>query len=169
MNKPLRIFLLGFMGSGKTHWAKIWAQKYNLAGYDLDDIIEQKENLSINEIFNQKGEPYFREEEAKALRTFAFEKNFILACGGGTPCYLHNLDWMKVHGITIYLKTSPATIAERLIKHPGNRPLLQALDPVQIMDYAAEKIKERETYYLESTLVLTEDKINSESLSMAGL
>ena len=165
----IRIFILGFMGSGKTHWSKIWAEKYKLDCYDLDDLIVETEGLNINDIFHQKGETYFRAAEATALRTFSFQKNFILSCGGGTPCFLDNMDWMKSHGITIYLKATPATIAARLINGNAMRPLVRDLEPNQMIEYAEQKIIEREAFYLRSSLILTEDQIDTESLSVLSL
>ena len=164
--EPLRIFITGFMGSGKTHWAKIWAEKYKLVFYDLDELIEANEEMKITEIFNTKGEAYFRAAEAKALRTFSFQKNFILACGGGTPCFHENMEWMNSHGITIYLKTQPATIANRLMNEVSNRPLIKDTDPKQLIGFATQKIIEREIYYLRSVLILNEDEINENSLSV---
>ena len=165
----IRIFILGFMGSGKTHWSKIWAEKYKLDCYDLDDLIEETEELNITDIFHQKGEAYFRAAEATALRTLSFQSNFILACGGGTPCFHDNMNWMKSHGITIYLKVKPATVAARLINGNAMRPLIRDLEPKQIVEYAEQKIIEREAFYLRSSLILTEEQIDSESLSVLSL
>ena len=93
------------MGSGKTHWGKIWAEMNGFIFIDLDAEIEKEVGKSIAAIFENKGEPYFREIEAATLRTFAGAQNTIVACGGGTPCFYENIKWMNEQGTTIVMVT----------------------------------------------------------------
>lgn len=169
MKDPFRIFLLGFMGSGKSFWGKRWAEKHQLTFYDLDQIIQEIEGTSINEIFSVKGEEYFRTVESRALKTFAFQDNFILACGGGTPCFYDNMDWMNAHGITVYLNTTPETIVERLASDSAHRPLIKQMDKKDIIDYTKESMARRVTYYLRSALIIPEEKQNDTSLSILNI
>ncbi|HEX2683637.1 MAG TPA: shikimate kinase, partial [Ferruginibacter sp.] len=98
-----KIFLVGFMGSGKTYWGRIWAQAYQLAFYDLDEVIEQDQGKTVAEIFKTYGEDRFRQIEAGTLRSFSEKNNCIVACGGGTPCFHDNMQWMNEQGTTVYL------------------------------------------------------------------
>ena len=159
-----RIFLVGFMGSGKTHWGKIWADTHNLDFYNLDSIVEESEGMSINDIFHMKGEPYFRASETRALHLFAFQQNFLLSCGGGAPCFDNNMGWINNHGISIYLKPAIATIVTRLKDEASHRPLIKDIAPSELSSFIEMKLIEREPYYLKANLVLPEEKINMESL-----
>src|SRR5438874_11559271 len=120
----MQIFLVGFMGSGKTHWGKIWAEKYKFSFADLDEVIETAEKKPILKIFEEKGEEHFREIESATLRTLANDKKRIIACGGGTPCFHQNIQWMNENGITVYLKATPQQLAQRLINEKQKRPIL---------------------------------------------
>src|SRR6478672_5546342 len=106
----MHIFLIGFMGSGKSFWSGRWADEYHIKAIDLDHEIEQAAGKKITDIFREKGEQYFRKLEAEVLRQINTEENSIIACGGGTPCFEHNLRWMKEHGTVIYLEASPETL-----------------------------------------------------------
>ena len=154
------------MGTGKSHWTKKLSKKHTVGGYDLDYLIESHEEKTIAEIFSEDGEPYFRKSEAKILRWFGEKKAFVLSTGGGTACFHENMNWMNSHGITIYLKTQPATIAKRLMNEVSNRPLIDDPDPKQLIGFATQKIIEREVFYLRSVLILDEDEINENSLSV---
>src|SRR6187401_1227795 len=109
----MKIFLVGFMGSGKTYWGKIWAQKNAMNFFDLDALIEEQEKKTIAAIFETEGEEYFREKEAMVLRTLPGANDCIIACGGGTPCYHDNMKWMNEHGGTVYLDTTVRDLFER--------------------------------------------------------
>ena len=110
-----KIFLIGFMGSGKTYWGKIWAAKCGLQFLDLDEVIEQEEKKSVDKIFEQNGEAYFRQRETEVLKTFTQKQNCIIACGGGTPCFNNNMQWMNDNGTTVYLLATPNQILQRVI------------------------------------------------------
>ena len=116
----MTFFLVGFMGSGKTHWGKIWAVANGFTFIDLDEAIEITEGKLITTIFEDKGEEYFRTIEAAALRTCTGLSNTIIACGGGTPCFKENMQWMNEQGITIYLSSTATEILERVLKQAGN-------------------------------------------------
>lgn len=112
------------MGVGKTYHGKRWAAAHDLPFLDLDAYIEEKEAMSITEIFEQKGEAYFREVESRFLRQIE-DKNLILACGGGTPCHKNNMDFMLTAGTTIWLDASAEYIVYRLQNGIAKRPMLR--------------------------------------------
>lgn len=158
-------FLIGFMGSGKTHWGKIWSSALNIPFVDLDDAIETKEGMAINSIFAEKGETYFRKIETAVLHEIANGTGDVLiSCGGGTPCFNDNMEWMNAVGTTIYLKSSPATLALRLQKEKGKRPLIKDVEENNLESVIAEKLSQREFYYNQATVTLPEENINDQSL-----
>ena len=118
-----KIFLIGMMGSGKSYWTKKLSKKLKCGGYDLDNVVEINEEKTIAEMFEQDGEEYFRKAEAKVLRWFGEKKTFILATGGGTPCFHDNMNWMNKHGITIWLDEPIEILVERLKPGKELRPL----------------------------------------------
>ena len=101
-----KIFLIGLMGSGKSYWSKKMSKWIKSAGYDLDALIEMNEEKTIAELFAEDGEEYFRKTETKLLKWFKEKKKYVLATGGGTPCFNENMQWMKKEGIVIWLDES---------------------------------------------------------------
>ncbi len=149
-------FLNGFMGSGKSHWGKAWAASYKLGFIDLDEAIEVEENKTVADIFETKGEAYFRTLEAKVLRNTVEFKNSIIACGGGTPCYHDNMQWMNENGISIYLSANPEEILRRLIniQNKEKRPLINKLNKAELIFFIEQKMKEREPFYRQANIIL---------------
>ena len=126
----MKILLLGYMGSGKSAIGSLLSQKTQISFYDLDNEIEKNEQMSIAEIFQTKGEIYFRKKENEMLKAFlALQENFILSLGGGTPCYYNNHELLKATGIlSIYLKATTDTLVKRLMNEKNSRPLLNNQD-----------------------------------------
>jgi shikimate kinase len=150
-----RIFLIGMMGSGKSYWTKKLSKKLKCGGYDLDYLVEMNEEKSIAEIFEEDGEAHFRKAEAKVLRWFGEKKNFVLATGGGTPCFNDNMAWMNRHGLTIWLDEPVDTLVQRLAPEKSHRPLLKNLDNSQLYDFLTAKRAERSVFYAQSQYKLT--------------
>ncbi|MFT3705799.1 MAG: shikimate kinase [Agriterribacter sp.] len=155
----MRIFLLGFMGTGKTYWGRLWAGKEGMQFFDLDAEIEKDAGMTIRAIFEQYGEPYFREKEKQLLQQFGARDNFILSTGGGTPCFFNNMEWMNANGITIYLDTPPHILKERLVKEKDHRPLIQKLNDDEIMPFIENNINKRNKFYTKSTVILPTESI----------
>jgi shikimate kinase len=143
----MKIFLIGMMGSGKSHCAKKISKKLKLAAYDLDNLIEMTEDLTIAEIFEEEGEAYFRTLEAKILRWFGEKKNFVLATGGGTPCFNKNIEWMNENGITIWLNEPIDVMVERLKPEKEHRPLISNLSDEELGSFLTDKLAERSPFY----------------------
>ena len=152
------------MGSGKSHWGQIWAQRNGYTFYDLDAEIEKTTQLNIEQIFEKQGEDEFRELERTHLRKFQNKKKFLLACGGGTPCFFDNLLWMKQHGQIIYLKTTPDYILERVMDETSKRPLLKEVNTSELLFFIQKKLKEREPYYLKAHHILEVKTLSDDSL-----
>ena len=154
-------FLNGFMGSGKTHWGQIWAATHRLAFLDLDEEIENIERKSVVDIFESKGEAYFRSVEEATLKNCAnLNSTTIVACGGGTPCYKENLEWMNKYGITIYLRSTPTEILRRLLKGQLGRPLIKKLNEAELLFFIQQKLKEREPFYNKCNIIIDNASIS---------
>lgn len=162
--KQNRIFIVGFMGTGKTHWGKIWAERHHMEFADLDEQIEVLERLSVAQIFERRGEDYFRHKEAILLRSFINKKNIIISCGGGTPCFFDNAKWMNQHGITVLLKAAPAYILANILTQKNQRPLVKHLNEAEMTFFIEQKLKERSEFYQQAML-----KIDAASAGEDGI
>jgi len=132
--------------------------------YDLDDMIEKSEQLSIAAIFEKKGESRFRELESAVLRNFEGQDTGIIACGGGTPCFGDNLSWMNANGMTVYLEATPAGIHQRVLEELDKRPLLRDVNPAELLFFIEQKLKEREPFYRGAQLILPVAGLNNNSI-----
>lgn len=143
-----RIFLIGYMGSGKTTIGKLLARKLNYSFVDMDTQIEKKQFKTVSQIFAEKGEEEFRRLEQKCLHEIAEFDKVIIATGGGAPCFFDNMEYMNSHGLTIYLKLSPTELAQRLELIGGNkRPLLANRRGQELGLFIAEGLAKREPFY----------------------
>ena len=152
------------MGSGKSYWGRIWAQHAGLQFADLDALIEKEEGMSVAELFEKKGEAYFREREQVLLKGYANKENFILSCGGGTPCFNNNVDWMNEHGHTVYLYATPQYLYEKVSGEQAKRPLLKNVNPAELLFFIEQKLKERTSFYEKAKLKLPADTLGTASI-----
>lgn len=159
-----KIFLVGMMGSGKSHWTKKIAKWIKSGGYDLDDLIEMNEEKTIAEIFTEEGEEQFRKTEAKILRWFKEKKKFVLATGGGTPCFQDNMAWMKKEGIVIWLDESVDILVKRLVEEKAHRPLIADLSEQDLTKFIKDKLVERHAFYSQANYRLSSDQITDTAL-----
>lgn len=160
----MRIFLIGFMGSGKTHWAKILADRLKLQLFDLDLEIINQEKRSITEIFASSGEEYFRVKEREILEELIDNNtSMVLSCGGGTPCFLNNIELMKKCGTVVWLNTHVDVLLQRLLREKAQRPLLKNVDNDDLKGYIIRKLNERRMYYQQADVTI--DNENSISVN----
>jgi len=161
----MEIFLLGYMGSGKSTIGRFVSDKMNATFIDLDAYIEEQEKMSISQLFSTKGEIYFRKQEGIYLKEIVDSKsNYILALGGGTPCYGTNMQLISKSNITsFYLKASIPFLAERLKNGKINRPLIKNLNDEQLLEYIGKHLFERAFFYEQSDFkILVENKSTEE-------
>ena len=156
----MRYYLVGFMGSGKSYLGKLWAALHHLSFYDLDTLIEQKENSSIANIFEQKGEQYFRALESKILKKTETLENAIISCGGGTACFNNNMQWMKNNGTTIFLHASIENLLKNIVQEKLKRPLLANITEDNLEKFIQNKLDERLHYYAASNIILQQTDLN---------
>lgn len=156
MNK---IILVGYMGSGKTEIGKLLSKNTAIPFCDLDDLIENQLSKSINQIFLESGEVFFRKKEHEIFTAkMNTNESFILSLGGGTPCYANNHLLLQAENVdSIYLKASIATLNERLKNNRDNRPLLKDLSEEELTEYIAKHLFDRSFYYNQCKHVITVD------------
>lgn len=147
------IYLVGFMGSGKSYIGKRLAQKLGWDFLDMDQFLENKEGKTIKQIFAEGGESLFRSLERNYLyATHDFDKT-IIATGGGAPCFFNNMDWMNENGETIYLKTPVEILTERLKPETAHRPLLAGKSNQELHQFIDQKLADRSSFYEQAQLV----------------
>jgi shikimate kinase len=155
----LKIFLIGYMGAGKTTVGKRLAQILNLQFIDLDLFIESRYRKRISEIFAEKGEDYFRTIERKALLEVSQFENVIISTGGGTPCFFDNLAVMNESGKTIYLKVSVNELTARLSVGKHSRPLVEKKDKEEMKLFITESLERREPFYNQAAIIFGVNKL----------
>jgi shikimate kinase len=154
MPKSSLVYLIGFMGSGKSTAGKKLAASMGWNFLDLDRKIEEKAEKTIPQIFSQDGEDRFREIESEVLRSTESMSETIVSTGGGTPCHGNNLDFMLGTGITVYLKMTPAQLANRLLGSTGERPLIKNIPDDQLFDFIDKKLAVREKWYSRANIII---------------
>ncbi len=169
----MKIILLGYMASGKTSVGKKLAKRLNLSFIDLDEYISQQENLSIPAIFNEKGEIYFRRKETYYLKELLNNsQNFILALGGGTPCYGDNLKLINSYSNSFYLKRSLESTYIKLSKskNKSKRPLIATISNIDLKEFIAKHLFERSPYYEQaSNTIIVDGKTKKEIAKEIGI
>lgn len=135
------------MGSGKTTVGKALAKDLNLPFYDLDWYIESRMRKTVSQIFAEQGEDGFRKIEYNMLHEVAEFEDVVISCGGGTPCFFDNIDYLNAQGDVVYLKASPEVLFRHLQMGKGNRPLLKGKTPEELIKFIKEQLQKREEYY----------------------
>ena len=148
------VFLIGYMGSGKTTLGEVLARQMGMPYIDLDHYIEQQQGFAIVDLFAMAGESRFRELEAKALREVATKAGVIVGCGGGTPCHGDNMSVMNGAGITVWLMTSPERITQRLLlpEQKSVRPKIKNLADEEVLPLVERELQARAPYYSQAQL-----------------
>jgi len=164
----MKIFLIGFMASGKTHWGHEVSKKLGVPFFDLDNKIEEKEDKTINTIFAGQGEEYFRllEKEVLYLLTESHD-SFVMATGGGTPCYYNNIEYMKKSGTVVWINSPLDCVFERLKKERNKRPLVKDLSDEQLHNYIIKKFSDRKIYYEQATTIVNDENLHLDQLVAA--
>lgn len=155
------IVLVGYMGAGKTTIGHALAKEMGVQFYDLDWYIEMRFHKTVAQIFEESGEDGFREIERNMLHEVAEFENVIISCGGGTPCFFDNMDYMNSRCDTIYLKASAEVLAAHLKMGRVVRPLILGKTEEELADYIQEMLDQREPYYMKAKYVLDVNLLNS--------
>jgi shikimate kinase len=156
------LFLVGFMGCGKTTLGRKLANRLGHEFIDLDEVLEAQAGMTIAEYFSTHGEAQFRQLESDVLKQINYPANAIVSTGGGLPCFFNNMDWMNSNGRTFYVKLSPAILADRLENGKANRPVLQNKHGDELIAFIGEKLMERDPFYSQATFIVDGLSLNAE-------
>lgn len=161
----MKIFFIGFMGCGKTYWGRALSKKLQIPFFDLDEKIEEHEEKPISQIFAEDGEEYFRLLEKDVLHLITESHDmFIMACGGGTPCYYNNIDYLKKSGTVVWINCSVDCLHKRLTAEKDKRPLIKDLTDSQLRTFIQKKYANRKIFYERASIILNEEEINLDVL-----
>ena len=156
-----RIILLGYMGAGKTTLGKALAKELGLAFYDLDWYIESRMHKTVKQIFDEQGEDGFRRIEHNMLHEVCEFENVVISCGGGTPCFFDNMEYMNRQADTVYLKASAEVLARHLKMGKQKRPLLAGKSDEELAEFINESLRQREPYYTQAKYTFDVTLLNS--------
>ena len=156
-----RIIIIGYMGAGKTTVGKCLAKELNMDFYDLDWYIESRMRKTVKQIFDEYGEDGFRKIEHNMLHEVAEFENVIISCGGGTPCFFDNIEYMNQQGETVFLKASPEVLYGHLKMGKTVRPLLLNKTPEEVKVFINEQLEKRNPYYTQAKYTLNVDLMDN--------
>jgi len=149
-----RIVLIGYMGSGKTTVGKALAKEIGLPFYDLDWYIESRMRKKVSQIFAERGEEGFRQIERNMLHEVAEFEDVVISCGGGTPCFFDNMDYLNQQGQVVYLRCEPEVLRQHLLMGKGDRPLLKGKSADELVSFISEQVAYREQFYTKARYTL---------------
>jgi shikimate kinase len=162
MGKP--VFLIGYMGSGKSTNGRKLARSIGYFHFDLDEEIEKLVGKSIDQIFSEEGEDAFRLLEHSVLVSLTNRKNIVVSTGGGTPCYFNNMQLMKVAGVVVYIKMKPESLAKRLQSSKVKRPIIVRAQAGDLSAFITQHLAQREDFYKQAHLTIKGENLDFETL-----
>lgn len=161
MEKP--IFVIGYMASGKTTFGRALAKATGREFIDLDFYIRQRFHRTVLELFAERGEEGFRSLERNMLREAGEFENVVIACGGGTPCFFDNMEFMRSRGITVRLEASQQRIVERLLLTPGKRPLTVGKTREELSEFVTAHLAGRQPYYNQAEISISGEELETKA------
>ncbi|MBP3229996.1 MAG: shikimate kinase [Prevotella sp.] len=157
----IRIIIIGYMGAGKTTVGRALSRELGIPFYDLDWYIESRMRKTVKQLFDERGEEGFRRIERNMLHEVAEFENVIVSCGGGTPCFFDNMEYMNQQGQTVYLQASPEVLYGHLLMGKSVRPLLLGKTREELLVFIKEQLKQREPYYSQARHILNVDLMDN--------
>lgn len=159
-----RIFLIGYMGTGKTTIGRQLAKAWNISFCDLDQYIEGRFLKSISQIFKDHGEDEFRKIESAMLHEVGEFEDVVIATGGGAACFFDNIDFMNTVGTTVYLKASPEVLAKRVLGGKNKRPLLENKTDEELLEFITTNLEHREPFYSQAKIIFETESLSQKEL-----
>lgn len=156
------VFLIGYMGCGKSSIGKPLARRLGMSFVDMDTEVEKQCGMSVGDLFACRGETHFREVEREVLSRLSRLENTVVATGGGTPCYYDNMEVMNRKGVTVYFKLSPQKLVSRLIYGKSKRPLLRDKTDEELLEFVTDALAKREETYEKAKLIISCDALSDD-------
>ena len=156
----MRIYLIGYMGCGKSTLGRKLAKHGGLQFIDMDHYIEKRNYKTVPQIFAEDGEAEFRKKERKALEELSEFSKVVIATGGGAPCFFDNVDLMNRTGKTIYLNIDPKILADRLMKSKTERPLIKGKSEEELVAFIGENLTKRNEFYMQAHYQITQPDVD---------
>lgn len=160
-----RIFLIGFMGSGKSTLGHQVARQLGYQFIDMDQLIEQTAEMSIPEIFSEHGEEVFRKWEHDILLELCNQEHLVIGTGGGAPCHSHMMELMNTCGTTVYLQIPPEDLKNRLLRSRTERPLIKGKSEPELLEFVKSLLEKREIFYMQAGLIVNGVNLKAETLA----
>lgn len=163
----MRIYIVGYMGAGKSTASKRLAHRLGMDCYDTDRLFEERYRISINDFFHKYDENLYRKLETMILQSTEQYENAVIATGGGTACFNDNMTWMNEHGITVFLKVSPMTSYNRLLQSKVKRPLAIDKTPEELLEFINTNYTARMSFYEQAQIIVKGENLDLEVLIQA--
>lgn len=162
-----RIYIVGYMGAGKTTAARRLAQRMGWEVVDTDALFEEKYKISVNDFFNKYDEPLYRKLESEVLKATESLDHVVVSTGGGTACFFDNMDWMNQHGLTVFLHISPQAAVDRVIHSRHKRPLVEGKSEEELTEFVSQHYASRLPFYEQARITAKSEDFDIESLMEA--
>ena len=162
--KMNRIYLVGYMGAGKTTAAKRIANSLGWEVADTDALFEEKYKISVDDFFQKYDEQLYRKLEAEILKSTVNLEYTVISTGGGTACFFDNMDWMNQHGLTVFMRISPKSVVDRVLHSRHKRPLVRGKSEAELMEYVSWHYATRLPFYEQAQIT-----VKSENFDLEGL
>ena len=159
-----RIYLIGYMGSGKSSALKQLGKLLSWETYDLDNLFEERYKISVQDFFHKYDENAFRKLESQLLKETIKYENAVIATGGGTPCFFDNMEWMNANGTTIFIKVAPMTAVHRLMNSKKKRPLIEGKSEQEVIDFVTKHYAERMPFYEKAQITVKGENLDFRNL-----
>lgn len=159
-----RIFIIGYMCSGKSSVSRKLANRLGYQAFDTDDLFEEKYHISVQDFFDKYGEDYFRKFESEILKKTGEMHNVVVSTGGGTPCFFDNMQWMNENGTTVFVKISPMTAVNRLLTARRKRPLIYGKNEEELKQYVENHYNSRLPYYEQATFTVKGENVDLDEI-----
>ena len=159
-----RIYIVGYMGAGKTTAARHLASHLGWEVVDTDALFEEKYKISVCDFFNKYDEPLYRKLESEVLKSTENLDNVVISTGGGTACYFDNMDWMNQHGLTVFLRISQTAVVDRLLHAKRKRPLAEGKTESELTEFVNRHYIARLPFYEQAKITVKAENLDLENL-----